>query len=149
MEDSAQLDYYKRLKSDFIIVNIVAGVAIIILFTVMMMQRYGIFVGIPCGIHEIFHVYCPGCGGTRALFAFLHGHIFQSIYYNPAVFFGALLILYYESTVLLTLVKRNGKIYYYQKTGLVYAYLFILLIYAIVRDYLLVGMGIDMIGDFL
>ncbi len=144
-----QEDYYKRLKSDFIIVNIVAGAAVLLISAVIMLQRYGIMVGIPCGMHEILHIYCPGCGGTRAFFALMHGDVFQSIYYNPAVFLGALLVLYYESTVFLTLVKKNGKIYFYRKTGLVYAFLFIFLTYAIVRDYLLVGMGIDMIGDFL
>ena len=36
-----------------------------------------------CPIFRYWHVYCPGCGATRALAALLHGRIAQALYYNP------------------------------------------------------------------
>ncbi len=39
-------------------------------------------------------MYCPGCGGTRAITALLHGQLLQSVWYHPvvpytaAMFFG-------------------------------------------------------------
>lgn len=39
----------------------------------------------PCAFHELCEMYCPGCGGTRAVDALLHGHLLQSIYYHPVV----------------------------------------------------------------
>lgn len=39
----------------------------------------------PCLINQLTGLYCPGCGGTRALKYLLGGHIFKSLYYNPAV----------------------------------------------------------------
>ena len=45
--------------------------------------------GIPCLFHLVTGAYCPGCGGTRAAKALVTGHIFQSLRYNPMVFYGA------------------------------------------------------------
>ena len=46
-----------------------------------------------CVLHNLTGYYCPGCGGTRAIHALLHGHIVRSFFYHPivvytAVFFG-------------------------------------------------------------
>ena len=35
-----------------------------------------------CLFHELTHLYCPGCGGTRALYHLLHGHILRSLRCN-------------------------------------------------------------------
>lgn len=137
------------LLRDFIIINIACGIAALMMFAAMILQRTHIIPSIPCGLVFFFHIYCPGCGGTRALFSMLHGHFLQSLYYNPAVLLGALLILYYEVAVIVTLIKNNEKIYYYRKATLVYIYLVIVFGYAIVRDILLFVPGIDMLGDVL
>lgn len=36
-----------------------------------------------CRFREIYHLYCPGCGGTRAMIELLHMHLLKSLYYNP------------------------------------------------------------------
>ena len=46
-----------------------------------------------CVLHNLTGYYCPGCGGTRAIHALLHGHIVRYFFYHPivvstAVFFG-------------------------------------------------------------
>lgn len=38
-----------------------------------------------CVFRYFFHIYCPGCGGTRATGALIHGHIIQSFLYHPLV----------------------------------------------------------------
>ena len=43
----------------------------------------------PCIWHATTGVYCPGCGGTRALRAFLKGKILLSLYYHPFVVYCA------------------------------------------------------------
>lgn len=43
----------------------------------------------PCILHSLTGYYCPGCGGTRAVKALLHGHIFTSLYYHPIVAYTA------------------------------------------------------------
>jgi hypothetical protein len=38
-----------------------------------------------CPIYVTFHVYCPGCGATRALAALLHAHFAEALHFNPFV----------------------------------------------------------------
>lgn len=43
----------------------------------------------PCMFHSITGYDCPGCGGTRAVAALLHGHLLQSVCYHPLVVYAA------------------------------------------------------------
>lgn len=50
----------------------------------------------PCLLFELTGIYCPGCGGTRALKALLRGELLLSFHENPAVlliFIGCMLYL--------------------------------------------------------
>lgn len=42
----------------------------------------------PCLIHTTFGFYCPGCGGTRAVYHLLHGEIIQSFLMHPLVLYA-------------------------------------------------------------
>lgn len=48
---------------------------------------------IPCLFTTFLGIYCPGCGGTRALSALLHGHFLKSVWYHPLVPYGVFLYL--------------------------------------------------------
>ena len=39
----------------------------------------------PCALRAMTGLYCPGCGGTRALIALMHGQLLKSLYCNAAV----------------------------------------------------------------
>lgn len=52
-----------------------------------------ILLPIPCFFNTILGIYCPGCGGTRALSALLHGNILLSIWYHPLIFYAAVVYL--------------------------------------------------------
>ena len=47
----------------------------------------------PCLFHLATGYYCPGCGGTRAITALLHGQILNSVLYHPVVLYAAGLFL--------------------------------------------------------
>lgn len=40
---------------------------------------------VPCIFHSVTGLYCPGCGGTRAVSALLHGQIATSFVCHPLV----------------------------------------------------------------
>lgn len=62
-----------------------------------------------CWIWEHWGVYCPGCGGTRAVIALAHGQLFRSLYYHPAVPVMAVLgAVYLISQTIWRLRKRKG-----------------------------------------
>ena len=136
----------KNLLRDFIIANIAGGLSGLFMLMVILFQELGILPKFPCTFLYATHMYCPGCGGTRALLWLLKGHIIKSICYNPAVLLGVILILYYEVTVFVTIVSKKDKRYYTKSIVPVITYISIVLVFAVLRDILLVGFGIDMLG---
>ena len=46
----------------------------------------------PCLFHVVTGAYCPGCGGTRAFLALLHGRVADSLRLNPLVLYMAVAI---------------------------------------------------------
>lgn len=48
-----------------------------------------------CPFLRFTGLYCPGCGGQRALEQLSHGGLFQSLYYHPAVLPLVLYMLIY------------------------------------------------------
>ena len=41
--------------------------------------------GYTCVVYRMFGIYCPGCGGTRAVSALLAGHPLRATWYHPLV----------------------------------------------------------------
>ena len=148
MKREIQAIDYEQLQRDFLCVNGIVGIVVFFTLTVMLLQGWRMLPSFPCAVHEVFHIYCPGCGGTRAIEALLQGHFLQSFVSNPAVILGIFLVLYYETGVIVTLVKKNGKYYYYRKMGLAIGYLGVVLVFAVVRDWLLIAFQIDLLNDF-
>lgn len=53
--------------------------------------------GIGCVWDRFLGIYCPGCGGTRAVWALLQGDLLHALWYHPlvpysAVMFGSFMI---------------------------------------------------------
>lgn len=149
MKIQEQPIHYDVLKRDFFIVNITVGIALLIMAASVFLQQVGILPSFPCLFHEIMQMYCPGCGGTRAARELLKGHILRSLWCNPALLIGILLVMYYEIGVILTLVKKNGKKYYIAKGWPAYGYVIFVFAFAILRNVLLLVFRIDMLHDFI
>ena len=39
----------------------------------------------PCVFDKVLGIYCPGCGGTRALTALVHGRLLEALWYHPLI----------------------------------------------------------------
>lgn len=50
---------------------------------------------LPCAFHTFTGLYCPGCGGTRAVTFLLHGDSIRSLIYHPFVIYGGVLCLWF------------------------------------------------------
>ncbi len=48
----------------------------------------------PCFFHSVTHLYCPGCGSTRAVYRLLHGDLKGCFSANVLLFPSALLTLW-------------------------------------------------------
>ena len=103
---------------------------------------------IPSGFCPFFRLsglYCPACGGTRAMAALLSGHILRSLLLNPASLCFALCVCYYEIALSLFLWRGKGKVSLWP----LFLLAAVLVCQFAVRNLLLRLFGVDLIGDVL
>ena len=90
-----------------------------------------------CIFYTHLHLYCPACGGTRAVLTLLHGEIGRSFYYQPLVPFVVVSVLIYLlSQTVWRLRGRRGFVLHYSNWWL-RACLFLLLAQFVVRNFFL------------
>lgn len=69
----------------FGIVIFIAGVIAVLLQNAGIIDPVRLFS--PCVFHQLSGLYCPGCGGTRAVKALLSGNLILCFRYHPFVFY--------------------------------------------------------------
>lgn len=102
--------------------------------------------GLPlfCYTSRLLHLYCPGCGMSRATEALLAGDLAGSLIAHPFVLLFAAFAMYYEVTLLL---HARGGCRPSPRPAVVYA--FGLLGFAILRNLLLILFHVDPLGDLI
>ncbi len=50
-------------------------------------------IGSVCIFHSLTGLYCPGCGGTRAVRTLLQGDLRMSVQYHPLVLYTVIAVL--------------------------------------------------------
>ena len=95
-----------------------------------------------CAFEHVTGVYCPGCGGTRAVIALFQGHFIKSFLSHPAVPYA--FVVYTVFMIRMFLLKHfhigrdgGGRILLF-----IYAGIAIIIIQWIVKLILLMGYGI-------
>lgn len=88
------------------------------------------------------HLYCPGCGGSRALYALLRFDLLASLTANPAVLGGILTLGYYE-IAFFRAARGRGR----ARSWPLVAFAVLIVSFFVLRNLLLVLCGIDPLGD--
>ncbi|MDO4315779.1 MAG: DUF2752 domain-containing protein [Oscillospiraceae bacterium] len=96
-----------------------------------------------CWFYRSWHVYCPGCGGTRAVTALAHGRLLEALYYHPAVPVTAVLAAVYLSSQ--TVRRLRGGRGWALRYDVRWPRLLMALLLAncVLRNLLLIGFGIE------
>ena len=69
----------------FAALHVAAGLTVV-LFPFFRVGATAVFSVIPvCILHDWLHIYCPLCGGTRAVDAMLHFHFDDALRFHPVV----------------------------------------------------------------
>lgn len=111
-----------------------------ILFMVIMKINVSDIIG-PCMFHAITGLYCPGCGGTRAVISFIKCDFIRSFYYHPVVpYAGFMYILFMIRGTIAMFSKEK---YPYMKFSFIYIYIgiAIIIVQFIIKNILLVCFG--------
>lgn len=61
----------------------------------------------PCVLHEVTGFYCPGCGGTRAIFALVRGDFLRSLFLHPFVPYAIIIGGWFMISQTIELVSRG------------------------------------------
>lgn len=95
-----------------------------------------------CWIWQNWHIYCPGCGGTRSLIALLQGDLIGSFYYHPALPVLVIVLgIYMVSQTVWRLRNKRGWVLHYHRSWVPCMSL-ILLINCVIRNILWLGFGV-------
>ena len=101
----------------------------------------GVMPGCPARLY--LHLYCPGCGGSRALHLFLQGRFLMSFLYHPIVLYVALIYIPFMVTQTLEYVTKGKIRGMLMRMGYLYGALAVIGINWVVKNVLLIGWGID------
>lgn len=101
---------------------------------------------LPCLVNSTFGIYCPGCGGTRALSALLHGKLATSFICHPLVPYTAVVGGWFLiSQTVERLSKHRVKIAMRYQDGYIWAALIIVTVNFLLKNLLLVLWDIDLL----
>ena len=99
-----------------------------------------------CILHDYLFVYCPMCGGTRALTAMLHLQFAKAFSYNPLVVVGVFFALILDAVLLIRILKKKEPMITVSNGAWV-ALASVLILYGILRNVLMICYGYDPLGD--
>lgn len=118
---------------------------VILICTIVFFVLFGekiAFGGQTCAFYAVTHLYCPGCGGTRATYYFVKGQIIKSILFNPFVPYTILAyVVFMVNTVLVKTTKKLG-FSKYPASVTIYVGVGILILQWIIRNTIYIAFGI-------
>lgn len=137
----------QRAWRRFILIN-AAALAVLLLFPLLplLARRVGGVFSF-CFFHDVLHLYCLTCGGTRATWLLLHGEVLEALRCHAAVVWTYAALLAVDVGALVRLLRGDTHPFRLPRAfwwGLLAAFV----AYALVRDVCL-AFGIDWLGDFL
>lgn len=100
-----------------------------------------------CPMHDFLHIYCPLCGGTRAVDALIRFRLVEALRCHPIVVLFCAAVLVYDAAVWVRLLRRKQPLLPRVPMWAVWTTLGLFAGYWILRNLLLVGFGVDPMGD--
>ena len=101
--------------------------------------------GFPCLFHLLTGLYCPGCGGTRAVRAMMAGNLALSFQYHPLVLYTAAVLTLELVSLAISKTAKNPRLYLGHETLFVYIAAGIVVVNWIYKNVMLVFFGIDLL----
>ena len=135
----------KRMTLAFVLLNI----AVLASATAYVALFYRAEAPVNCKFKELLFLYCPGCGGTRAVYYLLKLDFLRSFISNPIVVTTSLILLEVDIRAALSLLKNDSRILRRFNPRVFLVVPAVLILNFLIRNILLFGFGIDLLGDIL
>jgi hypothetical protein len=88
-----------------------------------------------CPIYVAFHLECPGCGGTRALAALLHGHVGEALRSNALVTLMLPLAVGYGCLLYWRFLRRQSIPWPHLPSAAIYVGLIVAAVFTVQRNF--------------
>jgi len=132
----------KNLIRQFFLMN--AGVvAVAAAFVLIAFLNLPIF---DCVSYRFFHLYCPLCGGTRAIFALLELDVIGALRYNSFIFYLAFAAIFYDVKVCVGAFHGRADAFAMPK-WLIWLTAVLFALFLVGRNLMMIAWGVDPIGD--
>ena len=99
-----------------------------------------------CFVHDLCFLYCPLCGGTRAVAALLRLEFTEALRCNAFVVMAVLSVVVMDVVALVRLIRKKERLLPLPSWSWI-PYVALLLLYAVLRNYLMIAHGYDPTGD--
>lgn len=101
----------------------------------------------PCFFHATTGLYCPGCGGTRAVLFFLHGNLLKSFLYHPIVIYTVLVGGYFMISQTIGRIAKNDFFFVlHYHDWMLWVAMTLILTNFIIKNLFLLVWGIDLLS---
>lgn len=136
----------KRLIGQFFLMN-AAFVAIAVAFVLIALLKQRVYLPIfECVSYKFFHLYCPLCGGTRAIFALFGFDLISAFKYNLFLFYLSFAVIVYDVKACIGVFKGKIDAFFVPK-WLVWVTSVLFVVFFVGRNLIMIVWGIDPIGD--
>jgi hypothetical protein len=139
----------KKLKT-FLLVNALFAACALLLMPFLYLTRESKLLGglFTCLTHDLFSIYCPTCGFTRAFTLMLRFDLVGALRANPMAVVLAAGVIYFDARALISIIRKEERILHLRLRHF-FVYVALLLAFCLVRNILLIKYHIDPLGDFL
>lgn len=136
-----------RRKIAFLFIAVNGGIFLLsIVYAILFKLHPELF---ACRFKEIFHLYCFGCGGSRAVNRLLSFDIVGSFVAFPPLYFAIGAIAELDIRMLAAIIKDDREILTRYRPTAFIIFAAVLVIHFVLRNALLLGFGIDPLGDII
>ncbi|MBR6708326.1 MAG: DUF2752 domain-containing protein [Clostridia bacterium] len=111
----------------------------------LLVERYP-FLSFGCVMSRVLHLYCPGCGGTRAVGALLRGDILTSLRCHPVVLWICMICVVQFVRMLTALLRRDPDRAAFPNWCWIGMIVLLIGVF-VVRNLLMICFGYDYLGD--
>lgn len=135
-------EYIKKLVFINLPIILISVIYLILFYTVFQNSQF-----FRCITKEYLHVYCPACGGSRALVSLLKFNLLESFILFPPLLLAVIIIFELDFRMFLCAYHNTDKYmknYTYRRF---YILVFFIVANFILKNALLVFFNIDLIGD--
>lgn len=104
---------------------------------------------LPCLFKEVTHLYCPACGGTRAVIALIHLNFKRTLYCNPTVLYVFVMLLWCMAGFILKKIFHKQIKVLKPRLWMLITGLILFIGFAVIRNIVVYKYGYDYLGDLL